>query len=354
MDQLRALRVFVAVVDQGSLAGAARLLDLAPAVVTRTLGELEAHLATRLLHRTTRRLALTEPGEAYLAHARRILAALDEADAEAGTASTQARGTLRVLAPPAFAVHCIAPLLPALRERHPQLALEFAAPGPVEAADANFDVSIVSLGQQPLQGDFIARRLAVSTFVLCASPRYLDARGRPATPDELLPHVALLPAVDAVRQGLRLYRDKSAATAAATPAAAAAVAPVVDLPLPVPALATSHLELLLASAEAGLGIAGLPSFLAAEALRAGRLERVLPDWHGGRLTLYAAMPTRRHLPARTRAFVDHLVEAFGGADEEAEADRWLAATAARRPPSSPAPRTSSARSGRSSAHSRSR
>lgn len=346
MDQLRALRVFVAVVDQGSLAGAARLLDLAPAVVTRTLGELEAHLATRLLHRTTRRLALTEPGEAYLAHARRILAALDEADAEAGTASMQARGTLRVLAPPAFAVHCIAPLLPALRERHPQLALEFAAPGPVEAADANFDVSIVSLGQQPLQGDFIARRLAVSTFVLCAAPRYLDARGRPATPDELLPHVALLPAVDAVRQGLRLYRDKSAATAAA----AKAVAPVVDLPLPVPALATSHLELLLASAEAGLGIAGLPSFLAADALRAGRLERVLPDWHGGRLTLYAAMPTRRHLPARTRAFVDHLVEAFGGADDdEAAADRWLAATAARRPPSSPAPRTSSARSGRSSA-----
>jgi DNA-binding transcriptional LysR family regulator len=314
MDQLRALRVFVAVVDQGSLAGAARLLDLAPAVVTRTLGELEAHLATRLLHRTTRRLALTEPGEAYLAQARSILAALDEADAEAGSASTQARGTLRVLAPPAFAVHAIAPLLPGFSARHPQLALEFSAPGPVEAADANFDVSIVSLGAQPLQGDFIARRLAVSTFLLCAAPRYLDARGRPTTPDELLPHAALVPAVDAVRQGLRLYRDKSAATAGE--------APVVDLPLARPALATSHLELLLAAAEAGLGIAGLPSFLAAEPLRTGRLERVLPGWHGGRLTLYAAMPTRRHLPARTRAFVDCLVEASGGDDA---ADRWLEA-----------------------------
>ncbi|NRF65713.1 LysR family transcriptional regulator [Aquincola sp. S2] len=318
MDQLRALRVFVQVAAEGSLAGAARVLDLAPAVVTRTLAELEAHLGTRLMHRTTRRLALTEAGENYLANARRILAELDEADAEAGAASAQAHGSLRVLAPPAFAVHQLAPLLPALRARHPQLVLDVATPGPVEAADANFDVSIVSLGQQPLQGDFIARRLAVSTFVLCAAPAYLDRHGRPDAPDALLPHAGLLPAVDAVRQGLRLYHDKSAASAKAMP-------PLVELPAPRAVLSTSQLELLLAAALAGLGIAGLPSFLAAAALRDGRLERVLPHWHGGALTIYAAMPTRRHLPARTRAFVDFLIEHFGGG----EGDPWLAGLRAR-------------------------
>jgi DNA-binding transcriptional LysR family regulator len=314
MDQLRAMRVFVRTVDEGSLAGAGRALDLAPAGVTRILAELEAHLGARLLHRTTRRLALTEAGERYLHSTRLLLAELDEADAEAGAASTEARGTLRVTAPPAFAVHQLAPLLPLLRERHPHLRLEVSASGAVEAVDANHDVSIVSLGAQPLQGDFIARPLAVSTFVLCAAPAYLARHGSPEEPEQLLGHAGLLPAVAAVRRELILYRSKDA-----SPGRRAAPERIA-LPAPQPLLATAQLDLLLAAALAGAGIAGLPSFLAAPALRDGRLERVLPDWQGGRLSLHAAMPTRRHLPARTRAFVDLLVERFGGSLER---DPWL-------------------------------
>ena len=314
MDQLRAMRVFVRAVDEGSLAGAGRALDLAPAGVTRILAELEAHLNARLLHRTTRRLALTEAGERYLQSARRLLAELDEADAEAGAAATDARGTLRVMAPPAFAVHQLAPLLPLLHQRHPQLRLEVSAAGAVEAVDAHHDVSIVSLGAQPLQGDFIARPLAASTFVLCAAPAYLARAGCPAEPEQLLGHAGLLPAVAAVRRELTLYRVKDASSGKrSTPDS-------VTLPEPQPLLATAQLELLLAAALAGTGIAGLPSFLAAPALRDGRLQRVLPGWHGGRLTLHAAMPTRRHLPARTRVFVDLLVERFGGSLER---DPWL-------------------------------
>ena len=320
MDQLRALRVFVRAVDEGSLAGAGRVLDMAPAGVTRILAELESHLNARLLHRTTRRLALTEAGERYLLSARRLLAELDEADAEASATSTEARGTLRVMAPPAFAVHQLAPLVPLLYERHPRLRLEVSAAGAVEAVDAHHDVSIVSLGAQPLQGDFIVRPLAASTFVLCAAPAYLARRGCPAVPEQLVEHAGLLPAVAAVRRELTLYRSKDACSKDASTRDRPAGPASITLPEPQPLLSTAQLDLLLAAALAGSGIAGLPSFLAAPALREGRLQRVLPGWQGGRLTLHAAMPTRRHQPARTRAFVDLLVERFGGSLAR---DPWL-------------------------------
>lgn len=300
MDQLRSLRVFVKVIDEGSFAGAARALDLAPAVVTRVVAELEEHLGTRLVNRTTRRLALTEIGESYLERARRILLDLDEADALAGTSSKEARGHLRVIAPPAFAVHQIAKHLPRFRERYPLVTLELAAPGPVDTVDDTADVSILSIAQQPLQGDFVARPLACSQFVACAAPAYLDRRGRPKTPADLAQHDSLLPAVKAVRNELTLFHSGDAKGR------------VVAIPTPTPVLSTTHIDTLFSAALAGLGIAALPSFVVEDAFRASALERVLPDWHGVTLTLYAAMPTRKHVPARTRAFVDFLVEAFGG------------------------------------------
>jgi DNA-binding transcriptional LysR family regulator len=305
MDQLRALRVFSSVVASGSFAGAARALDLAPAVVTRTIAELEAHLQARLLQRTTRRVSLTEAGETYLASARRVLTLLDEADAQAGASTAQPRGCVRVMAPASFATHQIAPRLARFRAAHPQLAVELTTPGPVDAADEGFDVTIVQVAQRPLEGDFVARRLARSTFVLCAAPAYLKRRGRPAEPEDLLAHEGLLPAVAAARRELWLQRGDGSRR--------------VTLPTLQPALSSVQLEPLYAAALAGSGIAGLPSFMVTEALRAGRLERVLPDWVGTSLALYAAVPTRKHLPARSRAFIDFLVEAFGGEDR----DPWL-------------------------------
>jgi DNA-binding transcriptional LysR family regulator len=211
-------------------------------------------------------------------------------------------------------VHQLAKHLPDFRAAYPQLGLELATPGPVDVADESFDVSIVSIGQQALQGDFIARRLACSAFVICAAPNYLERRGRPAHPDELLLHDGVLPAVAAVRRELTLYRD-----ADATANATGKPPTVVTIPTPPPALSTPHIDMILAAAVAGLGIAGLPSFVVEDALRDGRLERVLPQWRGMTLTLYAAMPTRKHVPARTRAFVDFLVQTFGGSDS----DPWL-------------------------------
>src|SRR6202008_4812079 len=135
MDQLKAMRVFARVIDEGSFAKAARSLALAPAVVTRLVAELEEHLGARLINRTTRRLALTDIGEAYLERVRQILTEVEEAEALASTASSEPRGHLRVLAPPAFAVHQLAKHLPRFHAMYPRITIELSAPGPVETMD---------------------------------------------------------------------------------------------------------------------------------------------------------------------------------------------------------------------------
>jgi len=308
MDQLRAIKVFVRVIDEGSFAGAARALDLAPAVVTRLIAELEEHLGTRLLNRTTRRLALTEIGEAYLERARRILADVDEAAALAASATQEVRGLLRVLCPPAFAVHQLAKRLPDFHRDYPLVTVEISSPGAVETVDDNYDLTIFQ-ARELLDGDFIARRLARSEVIMCAAPDYLDQRGRPAHPDELKIHAALLPPTPSLMRGLTLQRGDGGEE--------------VMLPI-VPSravLSTTHMDTNYAAALHGLGIAGLPSFMVEDALLETALERVLPQWRLFSTTLWAGMPTRKYVPARTRAFLDFLLDTFGGQDN----DPWLVA-----------------------------
>jgi DNA-binding transcriptional LysR family regulator len=310
MDQLRAIKVFVRVIDEGSFAAAARALDLAPAVVTRLVAELEDHLGTRLLNRTTRRLALTEIGEAYLERARRILADVDEAAALAASATQEVRGLLRVLCPPAIAVHQLAKHLPKFHRDYPAVTLEITSPGPVETVDDSYDLTIW-LAREALDGDFVARRLARSEFIMCASPDYLDQRGRPQHPAELKNHDALVPPTPTLMRGLTLQRGDGAG------------AEEMLLPL-VPskaALSTTHMDTNYAAALHGLGVAGLPSFMVEDALLEQALERVLPQWRLFSTTLWAGMPTRKYVPARTRAFLDFLLEIFGGEDR----DPWLVA-----------------------------
>ena len=308
MDQLRAIKVFVRVIDEGSVAAAARALDLAPAVVTRLIAELEDHLGTRLLNRTTRRLALTEIGDAYLERARRILADVDEAAALAASATQEVRGLLRVLCPPAIAVHQLAKHLPKFHREYPLVTLEITSPGPVDTVDDSYDLTIW-LAREALDGDFIARRLARSEFIMCASPDYLDQRGRPQHPSELKHHDALLPPTQALMRGLTLQHGDGTEE--------------ITLPI-VPsraALSTTHMDTNYAAALHGLGIAGLPSFMVEDALLEQALERVMPQWRLFSTTLWAGMPTRKYVPARTRAFLDFLLEIFGGEDK----DPWLVA-----------------------------
>ena len=308
MDQLRSLRVFAQVIADGSFAQAARTLDLAPAVATRAVSDLEDHLGVRLLNRTTRSLALTEAGEDYLERAKRVLAELDDADALASAVNSAPSGNLRVLCPPAFATHQLVQHLPKFCQRFPLIQFEMLACGPVGGADEGFDVSIVSVGQQALQGDFVVRQLASSSLVLCAAPSYLNRRGHPQQPKDLHEHDGLLPDVAAVRRELTLFRE--VVGAADSPGH---VRLQIQRP---PVISTPQLEVLYAAALGGMGVAGLPTFMVADAIRDGCLTRVLPEWHGGRLQLFAAMPTRKHVPIRTRVFVDFLVEVFGGTPDD--------------------------------------
>ncbi|CAN5862542.1 LysR family transcriptional regulator [soil metagenome] len=309
MDRLHSMRVFSRVIEQGSFAGAARELNLSPAVVTRLVADLEEHLGARLINRTTRRLALTDTGELYLERVRQILTEVEEAEALAGAATSEPRGHLRVLAPPAFAVHQLAKHIPKFHSLYPKVSLELSVPGAVESVDENFDVSILTEGRRPLDGSFIARRLARSEVIACASPEYLDKRGRPSHPHDLVDHDTMVPTF------LREVVWHRGASGEGDAGESVTQVPTRS------ALSTVHTDTMYAAALAGLGITGLPSFVAEDALLEHALERVLPEWHLVTTTLYAGMPTRKHVPARTRVFVDFLVQTFGGEDR----DPWLQA-----------------------------
>jgi DNA-binding transcriptional LysR family regulator len=310
MDRLHSMRVFSRVIDEGSFARAARELNLSPAVVTRLVADLEEHLGSRLINRTTRRLSLTDTGELYLERVRHILTEVEEAEALATASTAEPRGHLRVLCPPAFAVHQIAKHLPRFRALYPRVTLELSVPGPVETVDENFDVSILTEGRRPLDGSFVARRLARSEVVLCASPEYLDRRGRPQHPSEMHGHENMVPPF------LRELTFHTGTWGDDEPGGES-----ITLVPSRSALSTIHTDTMYAAALAGLGITGLPSFVAEDALMENALERVLPQWHLLTTTLYAGMPTRKHVPARTRVFIDFLVKTFGGEDR----DPWLLA-----------------------------
>lgn len=317
MDSLRAMRVFTRVIDEGSFAGAARALDMAPAVVTRLVAELEEHLGARLMNRTTRRIALTEVGESYLERVRQILADVDEAEAMASASVTEPRGHVRLLVPPAVAVHQLAKHLPRFHAQYPLVTLEIVANGPVETVDESFDLTIALL-RKPLDGNFVARRLARTEVITCASPEYLDRRGRPQHPREMQGHDVLIPPLSELQRGITFYRgdgDDDRETFTTVPHRGT--------------LSTLHVDTNYAAALSGLGIAGLPSFVIEDALMEHALERVLPQWRLFSSTLWVCMPTRQHVPARTRALLDFLLQVFGGEDR----DPWLAAAGCATPTS---------------------
>ena len=313
MDQLKAMKVFARVIEEGGFAKAARALDMAPPMVTRMVAELENHLGARLLNRTTRSIALTEVGEQYLEKVRVILAGVEESESLASESTKVPRGHLRLLCPPAIAVHQLAKHLPRFQTQYPEVTLEIDSPGAVDTVNEAYDITLFSR-RDPPDGEFIARRLARSEVVVCASPEYLDRRGRPQHPRELVDHESVIPPISEVQRGLQFYSGPLGGGSAKGESYTLA-------PKRHPSLATTHIDTMYAAALAGLGVAGLPSYVIEDALLEHALERVLPEWRLFDITLWAGMPSRRHLPARTRAFLDFLITIFGGED----IDPWLAA-----------------------------
>ena len=313
MDQLKAMRTFVRVIDEGSFAAASRALGLAPAVVTRLIAHLEELLGARLLNRTTRSIALTDVGEKYLDRVRQILADVDEAHATVATATGELRGVLHLASPLPFVQHQLAPLLPEFRQRYPHVELDISIINPTAVPSEDADVTLLLEGQTPISGDFVVRRLARAEVVLCATPDYLRHQGRPSHPQDLAEHEILVPNLALTPRDWVFSRQQGLAENA-TPEQFA-ISPRLG------AIGSNSTDVLFAAALAGLGVFGALSFTVDKALRQGSLQRVLADWHLGAYTLYLGLPSRKYMPSRTRAFCDFLLEKFGGTLH----DPWLAA-----------------------------
>jgi DNA-binding transcriptional LysR family regulator len=294
MDRLQSMRVFQQVVDEGGFAAAARKLDLTPAAVTRLVSDLEKHLGVRLLQRTTRRLSLTPAGEAYLGRLRPILGEIEEADAMALSHSREMSGTVRILALPVVATHIIAPAIAEFQRLYPEVVLELHVEDVIDPSVEDHDLTIVT-GMIPIHSTAIVRTIVESQAVFCAAPGYLLRNGEPRVPEDLLQHRCLRLRVSGMRLRPMTLIDPTDGDRR------------IELDVPA-AVSANHTDSLMRATVDGAGISSQPADLVAPLLKSGELRRVLAPWITNRISLVAALPSRKFMPARTRAFLDHLVE----------------------------------------------
>lgn len=291
-DRLTGMEVFVQAVRRGGISAAARSLRMSPAMAGKHIDALERRLGATLLHRSTRRLALTEAGADYLDRVSRIITDVQEAEAQVAARSVDVAGLLRVSAPVTFGVSHLAPLMPAFQARFPNLTVEFGFNDRVvDLLEEQWDVA-VRIGR-PADSSLISRKIAPMRVVVCASPAYLARRGTPRTIRELSQHDCL---------GYTLVSQ------AGTSTWSFGVAGAVKVPVRGP-LHANNGEALVRAAVAGLGLVYGPRFIAADALARGELVEVqldLPCLDLG--WLQTIRHPERQPTAKTRAFVSFLAE----------------------------------------------
>jgi DNA-binding transcriptional LysR family regulator len=303
MDRLQSMRVFAKVVEQGSFARAAQAMDMSNTVVTRNIADLEAHLGTRLLNRTTRKLSLTETGKQYLERVRQILADIDDADAIASSSARKASGTLRIYCHPGFGQYQLAKLLPLYAASVPEVVLDVTlADHAVDIVEEGFDVGIF-MGLQKFDASLIARRLATSNVVLCASPDYLARRGEPLTPVEVSGHDCLNFAFEQLRHSWPVTWENKQ----------------VDVPISA-RMVSNNISVLRQAAIAGMGIMVRSSVSLDDDISSGRLVQLLKGHHLGRMSVSLVYPSRRLMSYKVRSFVDFMTAQF----PRPESDPWLA------------------------------
>jgi DNA-binding transcriptional LysR family regulator len=295
MDRLRAFEVFATVVAKGSFTRAADALDTSPANVTRYVSELESHLGTRLLNRTSRRLSLTESGEALYERAKSILEDVAEAETIASAAALHPRGRLRINVPVSFGMMHLAPLWPAFMVRHPDIELDIdLSDRVVDLVEEGYDLAVRISRSGSLTN--VGRKLADSRNLLCASPAYLERAGAPQSLEELPRHSFLAYSLWTGGESLP-FIDATGKTHSVRMT---------------PIMHANNGGTLRAAAREGLGIINQPTFLVGEDIRAGRLVELLPDYRLPNIDILAVYPSRRHLSVKVRAMVDFLVERFHG------------------------------------------
>jgi len=290
------LFLFARVADTGSFTRAGERLGLPKSTVSRRLAALESQLGERLLQRTTRKLTLTDFGHSVLDHARQVVSEVEAATSLAQHRQIEPSGRLRVSMPSDFATIVLGPLMAKFIEDHPAISLEVdLSPRRVDLVGENFDLAI-RMGTLGDDSSLAARRLAVFTASLYASPKYLERRGMPPEPEALMEH-----------DTLRLLRRSGDYE----PWLLSRGEERWEGGPPVRATANSP-ELLMRLARSGAGITALADHFAEPAVRDGELALVLSDWNLPVAEAWAVFPSRRLMPARTRAFIDVLQAQFSG------------------------------------------
>lgn len=299
MDRWTQMQLFVNAVELGSLTKAAERTGLSNAAASRYLQALEERLGTRLIERTTRRQWVTEAGQAFHQRCVAVLAELDEAELEANRASAVPTGCLRVTASVSFSMLYIAPALPEFMRRYPSLTVDVVATNRYhDFIEAGIDVAIRTKEYEPDSG-ITVRRLAQTRRILAAAPGYFATRAKPLHPRQLEGHDFLVYQFASDPLSLNFCRGNERESVAIKPI-----------------LSANEGQVLRAAALAGQGILIQPMYIIHEDIVAGRLVPVLTDWDLPRLTVNLAYQSRRHQPAKIRAFTEFLIDRFIGLEME--------------------------------------
>lgn len=300
MDKLSAMQAFVRVVEAGTFTKAADSMSMPKATVTRLVQSLEAHLQTRLLNRTTRRVTVTADGAAYFDRALRLLGELDELESSMTRAKANPRGRLRIDVPTSVGQQLLIPRLPDFHARYPDIQIDLGVSDrPVDLLGENVDCVI--RGGEITDQSLVARRIGEFHTLLCAAPDYLQRHGTPKTPQELedgahrvvnyLSHRTGRPYPWLLQRGDEKLEISAPHTIAVNDSIGS-----------------------LAAGLAGLGIVYTSTFQAHPHIVSGALVPLLLDWCAETIPLYVVYPPNRHLSTKVRVFVDWVVELFGRDD----------------------------------------
>lgn len=302
MDRWVETEVLVQIAEHGSVTKAAKALGQSISAISRHLAALEERLGVRLVHRTTRSLAMTEEGETFYQQAKVILAEMREVEALVSKGASDPVGALRITASTSFCLLHLMPLLPEFSRLYPKISIEVVAHNRYQDIIENGVDLAIRTRRVESDSSITIRRLAETRRRLVASPQYLAVRGVPAKPEDLRDHDLLLYllADDPFRFTFR--KGDSMRTVQIRPL-----------------MTSNEGQLLLRAALDGMGIVAQPSYIVQDALDAGQLVKVLDDWDLPRLTINLAFPTRRHMPAKTRLFIEFLLRRFRDHNHEA---RW--------------------------------
>lgn len=293
MDRLTAAQVFIEVAERGSLTQAAERLDMSGPMVSRYLAAMEGWVGTRLLHRTTRRIGLTDAGTAVLATCRQMLELADDVKHLAGNRSQETEGKLRIATSSSFAEAQLASAIVDFQRQHARVQVELlVADRAVDLVEDRIDLAVRLTNS--LDPNVVARPLAQCRSVLCASPGYIEQHGQPASIAELPAHAFITHAFGAGTQ-YRFRRGNE----------------TIDVPVN-GMLFTDETAVLRRAVLDGAGLGMLPTYFVGDDLRRGTLVRLLPDYEPEVLGIHAVYLSRRHRPLALQLLLDFLALRFGG------------------------------------------